>query len=354
MLRTEQIGDTYVLNYRYDDNGTLVSVSSYNISTDAVNILYAQTNTRGDVISLYDGNGDIRTVYTYDSWGKLISVTDGEGNALSANKLGSLNSIRYRGYVYDSETGLYYLQSRYYDPEVGRFLNADSVDYIGYSDSVISYNVFAYCENNAVNMSDCLGNFSIFGIEFNLAYWHHELIYLGKNIHNKYIFWYCYYNDVALYDYQQGVNYHSAIFSVSARNVQVVVCLKPNTDIASVKENKKYIKAIIKANLTDDITEYIFKAYKETYGCCYKKRSSLGVELELVLHMYMYYFDIDKSKGYKSSKEIDIDNDGNGLIFEKKPILAIAKDLISTCKKSIKSGVFSPTISAVLYAYLLK
>ena len=157
MLRTEQIGDSYVLNYRYDDNGTLLSVSSYNISSGATNILYAQTNTRGDVIALYDGNGDIRTIYTYDAWGKLVSVTDGEGNALGANKLGSLNSIRYRGYVYDSETGLYYLQSRYYDPEVGRFLNADSVDYIGYSDSVISYNIFAYCENNAVNGIDFTG-----------------------------------------------------------------------------------------------------------------------------------------------------------------------------------------------------
>ncbi len=157
LLRTEQIGDTYILNYRYDTDGNLVAVSSYNISTEAVNILYAQTNTRGDVIALYDGNGDIRTVYTYDSWGKLISVTDGEGNALSANKLGSLNSIRYRGYVYDSETGLYYLQSRYYDPETGRFLNADDVNFIGYSGEQLSYNTFAYCENNPINKLDQTG-----------------------------------------------------------------------------------------------------------------------------------------------------------------------------------------------------
>ena len=67
------------------------------------------------------------------------------------------NSIRYRGYVYDNETGLYYLQSRYYDPEVGRFLNADDVDYIGYSGGQLSYNAFAYCENNPVNCVDALG-----------------------------------------------------------------------------------------------------------------------------------------------------------------------------------------------------
>ena len=167
MLRTEQIGDSYVLSYRYDTDGKLVAVSSYNISTEAVNILYAQTNTRGDVIALYDGNGDIRTVYIYDSWGKLISVTDGEGNALGANKLGSLNSIRYRGYVYDSETGLYYLQSRYYDPETGRFLNADDVDYIGISGTVISFNSFAYCGNNPIMYVDPTGYGRTYVIYYN-------------------------------------------------------------------------------------------------------------------------------------------------------------------------------------------
>ena len=67
------------------------------------------------------------------------------------------NSIRYRGYVYDKETELYYLQSRYYDPEVGRFINSDDVDYIGYSGRQLSYNLFAYCENDAVNGWDPTG-----------------------------------------------------------------------------------------------------------------------------------------------------------------------------------------------------
>ena len=71
------------------------------------------------------------------------------------------NSVRYRGYVYDQETGLYYLQSRYYDPETGRFLNADDVDYIGYSGEDISYNAFAYCENNAVCGWDPSGKYTI-------------------------------------------------------------------------------------------------------------------------------------------------------------------------------------------------
>ncbi len=73
------------------------------------------------------------------------------------NTVAVQSSIRYRGYVYDYETGLYYLQSRYYDPEVGRFLNADDVDFIGYSGEQLSYNMFAYCENNVVNGIDMYG-----------------------------------------------------------------------------------------------------------------------------------------------------------------------------------------------------
>ena len=65
--------------------------------------------------------------------------------------------MRYRGYYYDTETGFCYLQSRYYDPETGRFLNADDVDYIGYSGKQLSYNIFAYCENNAVCCIDICG-----------------------------------------------------------------------------------------------------------------------------------------------------------------------------------------------------
>ena len=158
LLRSEQIGETYIVNYRYDSDGNLFSVSRYDIDSGDNYILYAQTNTRGDVISLYDGAGATRVVYTYDSWGKLVSVTNANGEPIAENSVGDLNSVRYRGYVYDSETGLYYLQSRYYDPETGRFLNADDVDFIGYSGEVLSYNAFAYCENNAVDRVDSSGN----------------------------------------------------------------------------------------------------------------------------------------------------------------------------------------------------
>ena len=91
---------------------------------------------------------------------RLISVTNASGTELASTNLGVQNSIRYRGYVYDTETGLYYLQSRYYDPETGRFLNADDVDYIGYSGEQLSYNAFAYCENNPIDLVDHNGKFA--------------------------------------------------------------------------------------------------------------------------------------------------------------------------------------------------
>ena len=90
--------------------------------------------------------------YTYDAWGNPLTTT-----GTMADTLGKLNPFRYRGYVYDTETGLYYLQSRYYNPETGRFINADSV-IAGVGGSVQGYNLFAYCFNSPVNMSDSLGH----------------------------------------------------------------------------------------------------------------------------------------------------------------------------------------------------
>lgn len=93
--------------------------------------------------------------------GKLISITDGNGTALADGSFAHQMAFRYRGYYYDTETGLYYLQSRYYDPETGRFLNADDVDYIGISKTNISFNAFAYCENNPISNTDPNGRIAI-------------------------------------------------------------------------------------------------------------------------------------------------------------------------------------------------
>ena len=79
--------------------------------------------------------------------------------------LGRLNPFRYRGYVYDEETGLYYVSSRYYDPEVGRWINADDTDILAIDQGTpLQYNLFSYCHNNPVNMADLDGYIPFFVI----------------------------------------------------------------------------------------------------------------------------------------------------------------------------------------------
>ena len=82
----------------------------------------------------------LQVLYTYDAWGKILSIKDGNGNEITSDtNIGKLNSLRYRSYYYDTETGLYYLQSRYYDPQWGRFINADHlID----NNSIIGSNLF--------------------------------------------------------------------------------------------------------------------------------------------------------------------------------------------------------------------
>ncbi|WP_242865870.1 RHS repeat-associated core domain-containing protein, partial [Desnuesiella massiliensis] len=114
-------------------------------------------NAQGDIIGLIDGDGVRVVSYAYDSWGKLISIKDKDGKdvATDTNHVGVKNPYRYRGYRYDNETGLYYLNSRYYNPEWGRFINADGL--IGKTGDLLGHNLFAYCENNAINASDPTG-----------------------------------------------------------------------------------------------------------------------------------------------------------------------------------------------------
>ena len=115
------------------------------------------TNLQGDVIGLLDEDGNRIANYAYDAWGSLLSLTDASGNAITdTTHPANLNPLRYRGYYYDSETGFYYLNSRYYDPEVGRFINADGeISDVG--GEILGYNLFTYCMNNPVNMSDETG-----------------------------------------------------------------------------------------------------------------------------------------------------------------------------------------------------
>nr|WP_279381227.1 RHS repeat-associated core domain-containing protein [Clostridium pascui] len=150
--------------YTYDSDGSLVSMNLNGVE------YYYIRNLQGDIIGLFDKNGTQVVSYTYDTWGKhdgKAELKDENGNVIQqgdikgtlASTVGVKNPYRYRGYRYDSETGLYYLQSRYYNSEWGRFINADSLG--GEVGGLLSHNIFAYCKNEPVNNEDPSGQASV-------------------------------------------------------------------------------------------------------------------------------------------------------------------------------------------------
>ena len=139
---TSQQGNQYdTFYFYYDKDGNLLACEYMGA------IYYYVTNLQGDVIAIIDSNGNCVVEYTYDAWGKVLSRTGS-----MANTLGSHNPLRYRGYYYDRESGFYYLKSRYYDPNTGKFLNADSVSMLASGEKA-----YTYCENNPINFYDLYG-----------------------------------------------------------------------------------------------------------------------------------------------------------------------------------------------------
>ena len=147
-LLMAQVAPGKSLLFSYDANGQAVSVN-YN-GTE----YYYLRNGQNDIVGLMDESGMRVVEYIYDAWGKLISTT-----GTLATTLGADNPFRYRGYYYDTETGLYYLTTRYYDPEVCRFISADV--YMSTGQGALGGNMWAYCGNNPVNRFDTCGTWSM-------------------------------------------------------------------------------------------------------------------------------------------------------------------------------------------------
>ena len=102
---------------------------------------YYLKNTRGDIVKIVDSTGSVVAKYNYDAWGYCF-VTGPNGESLTSSHIGRVNPFRYRGYYYDSETYLYYINSRYYDPYIGRFISADG--FVSTGQDITGYNLFAY------------------------------------------------------------------------------------------------------------------------------------------------------------------------------------------------------------------
>ena len=141
-----QTWGTHYIDFLYDETGSV-----YSIINDGTQYYFVK-NLQGDVVQIRSIYGTVVVEYTYDAWGNVLSIT-----GMYADTLGVNNPIRYRGYYQDFETGFYYLQSRYYDPAVRRFINADG--YINANDDLLGYNMYAYCGNNPVNRNDDGGMF---------------------------------------------------------------------------------------------------------------------------------------------------------------------------------------------------
>ena len=142
-----------IIQYYYDAGGDVVGLRYNNAD------YYYEKNLQGDIIGIFDTDGNVVVNYAYDAWGRILSV-----GGTMAWTLGQINPFRYRSYYYDVETGFYSLQSRYYDPEIGRFINADGE--IAGVGSVQGNNLFQYCFNNPVNMSDPTGQWPSWGQVF--------------------------------------------------------------------------------------------------------------------------------------------------------------------------------------------
>ena len=169
--RTGKAVNGVATNYIVDENGTVVAQKTGNDTLyfeydnygsplgfvyNGVQYLYI-TNIRNDVIAITDTAGVVLASYTYGDWGEC-TVDSTSTNLALAN----LNPLRYRGYYYDNETGYYYLQSRYYDPSICRFINSDLPEYAQVQkDYYAGTNLFAYCCNEPVNNSDPTGFISV-------------------------------------------------------------------------------------------------------------------------------------------------------------------------------------------------
>ena len=144
ILAGQKTGDD-ILMWIYDNNGSYIGFTYNGVE------YYYVYNLQGDVVAITDSTGTIVAKYEYDTWGEVQY----EANYNGTVNIAVINPIRYRGYYYDSERGLYYLNSRYYDPFMCRFLNADLQ--LNSQDGMNGMNVFAYCVNNPLMFSDPCG-----------------------------------------------------------------------------------------------------------------------------------------------------------------------------------------------------
>ena len=241
------------LFFYYDEKGSITAFSNNDI------MYYYVKNMQGDIVKVVKEDGTVAANYVYDAWGKVLSVTNGSGTEISSSNtfhVANLNPFRYRGYMYDNETGLYYLQTRYYDPITGRFLNADDTQYV--KSEVLSANLYTYCLNNPVKYIDYNGKsatavfmfaFSIgVGVAFLIDY------AIGDEI------------DQFLNEYPMSIRFY--LHSIFNREYNKLYNFSDNEEyIQKIKSSKTYKKFLNDFNIKEKLDKMIHQSESYfTYG----------------------------------------------------------------------------------------
>ena len=167
-----QSGVAYLLVYLYDETGAPIGLKyrTSNYANGVFDSFFFEKNLQGDIVAIYNSTGEKIGTYAYTAFGEVVTTTVSGNTTLENNIVNNYNPFRYRGYYYDVETGWYYLQSRYYNPVWGRFINADDVAYLGANGDMQAFNLFAYCNNNPVMGYDPTGKWTLaFSISLNFT-----------------------------------------------------------------------------------------------------------------------------------------------------------------------------------------
>ena len=169
LLVSERTGDETIW-YQYDSAASLVAMiiggTRYNYVRNAQN----------DIVGLIDSTGKRVVYYKYDSWGRAVNIS-----GTMAATVGQKNPFRYRGYYFDAESGMYYLQSRYYDSEIRRFISADNIIVTGTSVEYQNVNLYEYCLDNPINFQDPSGHFILSALAGAGAYFFEAIVSLGAS-----------------------------------------------------------------------------------------------------------------------------------------------------------------------------
>ena len=285
-------GSTSTAKYLYNDFDEPVGM----IVTDADGTLstyYYLKNAQGDITNIVNASGVKMIEFTYDVFGNQTvyyqsdpSTIAGMLDLVEQVMVHSLTPFSYRGYCYDVYSGLYYLQSRYYDPQTGRFINADDTNYLNATGTVLGCNLFAYCENDPVNYVDPKGTaYSVLSTYY----------YLYPNT----------------YFITTKINY--LIGNVVSKSLSTFYFLE--NGIVEIINSVPDLQRIINSKWSYYQAKGIYNAAKTINSKNLKGRTVKGIQLEILVHYYCYKLVI-KLSSTKVSNIGGTDIDKNARIFE--------------------------------------